>query len=254
MILNGYKMTDEHKRKISLALIGRKNPKISLAKMGHSVSEETRRKISLAKKGVPSPTKGRKFPPEFGAKISARLKGRVGTNKGKTFSAEARANMSKARKGHSGPNKGKTFSPEYRAKLREAHLGQVAWNKGLKGVQKSWNKGKPSPWMKGEKNCRWKGGVTAAHRLERASIQAREWREAVLARDAFTCQHCGQIGGKLQADHIRIWAHHPELRFDVSNGQTLCKSCHSRKTSTDMKEYWVTTFSKQSVQVSAMKP
>jgi 5-methylcytosine-specific restriction endonuclease McrA len=35
----------------------------------------------------------------------------------------------------------------------------------------------------------------------------------------------------LQADHIKPFAHHPELRFDVNNGRTLCVPCH-RKTDT----------------------
>ena len=167
------------------------------------------------------------------------------------MSEESKAKMRIARARHSGPNKGKTFSVEYREKLRLAHLGQPAWNKGLKGVVVAWNKGKPAPWVQGHKNPRWKGGITSQNRLLRESIQCREWREAVFARDAYTCQHCGQVGGKIQADHIRIWAHHPELRFDVNNGQTLCRSCHSRKTSTDMKEYWMTHFAQHPVNVSA---
>jgi hypothetical protein len=35
-------------------------------------------------------------------------------------------------------------------------------------------------------------------------------------------------GGKLNADHIKSWAHYPELRFDTSNGRTLCLSCHHK--------------------------
>lgn len=161
-----------------------------------------------------------------------------------TMSDESKAKMRIARARHSGSNKGKTFSPEYRAKLREAHLGQVAWNKGLKGAQDAWNKGKPATWVIGAKNPRWKGGITSTNRLLRESIDAREWREAVFIRDHFTCQSCGQIGGKLQADHIRLWSKHPELCFDVNNGQTLCKPCHRSKTSDDLKEHWVNQYPK----------
>ena len=57
-------------------------------------------------------------------------------------------------------------------------------------------------------------------------FEYRLWREAVFARDAFTCQECGVVGGHLQADHIKAWALHPDLRYEVSNGRTLCRECH----------------------------
>ena len=55
----------------------------------------------------------------------------------------------------------------------------------------------------------------------------RLWREAVFKRDDYTCQNCGKRGGKLNADHIKLFALFPELRFKVSNGRTLCNApCH----------------------------
>ena len=36
-------------------------------------------------------------------------------------------------------------------------------------------------------------------------------------------------------DHIKPFAWFSDLRFDVSNGQTLCVDCHKWKTSMDMK-------------------
>ena len=61
------------------------------------------------------------------------------------------------------------------------------------------------------------------------------WRKKVFERDNYTCTQCGK-GGKLQAHHIKRWADYPELRFDVSNGQTLCVGCHS-KTEGFMRRY-----------------
>ena len=55
-----------------------------------------------------------------------------------------------------------------------------------------------------------------------------EWRKTIFQRDNYTCLHCGQIGGRLQADHIKSWAMYPELRFDINNGQTLCVDCHKK--------------------------
>lgn len=60
----------------------------------------------------------------------------------------------------------------------------------------------------------------------RNSQEYREWRAAVYERDHYTCQNCGQVGGTLNAHHIKSFARHPELRLDVNNGVTLCKSCH----------------------------
>ena len=55
------------------------------------------------------------------------------------------------------------------------------------------------------------------------------WRTAVYVRDKFTCRLCGsKHKRKLNAHHIRRWADHPHLRFEVSNGITLCYSCHQK--------------------------
>lgn len=62
--------------------------------------------------------------------------------------------------------------------------------------------------------------------LLRGSAAYREWRSAVFARDDYTCQLCNNRGGFLHADHIKSFAHHPESRFDLTNGRTLCVACH----------------------------
>jgi 5-methylcytosine-specific restriction endonuclease McrA len=53
-----------------------------------------------------------------------------------------------------------------------------------------------------------------------------EWRKTVFERDDYTCQHCQQRGGALQAHHIRSWSKYPDLRYEVENGVTLCIACH----------------------------
>lgn len=69
---------------------------------------------------------------------------------------------------------------------------------------------------------------TSRSELDRKSPRYRRWRLAVFERDNFTCQHCGVRGVRLHADHIKSWARHPELRYDVSNGRTLCVPCHMK--------------------------
>ena len=57
----------------------------------------------------------------------------------------------------------------------------------------------------------------------------KEFRKQVLRRDNYFCQwpNCGSTRN-LCVHHIRTWADHPNLRFNVSNGITLCKNCHNR--------------------------
>lgn len=54
----------------------------------------------------------------------------------------------------------------------------------------------------------------------------KEWRTAVYERDQYTCQCCRKVGARLNAHHILNYATHKELRTVLSNGVTLCKSCH----------------------------
>lgn len=51
------------------------------------------------------------------------------------------------------------------------------------------------------------------------------WKKAVFARDGGCCQDCGALE-HLNAHHIKPWSRFPDLRFDLSNGMTLCDECH----------------------------
>jgi hypothetical protein len=65
------------------------------------------------------------------------------------------------------------------------------------------------------------------------SYQYAEWRTAVFTRDDYTCQDCDQIGGRLNAHHLKPWADYPELRYELSNGVTLCYECHKQRHASD---------------------
>lgn len=78
----------------------------------------------------------------------------------------------------------------------------------------------------GDKNPGWKGGISRENRRLRASKKFRDWRLSVFERDDYTCQQCGERGGYLEPHHIEPFAYYPSLRFNLSNGLTLCKSCH----------------------------
>lgn len=53
-----------------------------------------------------------------------------------------------------------------------------------------------------------------------------DWRKSVFEKDNYTCQVCGKIGGIIFPHHIRLWSIYPELRYNINNGITVCKTCH----------------------------
>lgn len=87
---------------------------------------------------------------------------------------------------------------------------------------------KQCEYVSGEKSSTWKGGTSSESELVRSSKEYRRWREAVFARDNYTCQKCGDNkGGNLNAHHIVNFSENKKLRFELSNGITLCNKCHS---------------------------
>jgi len=91
----------------------------------------------------------------------------------------------------------------------------------------SWIKGDHEVFA-GDKNPCWRGGVTPINKKIRNSDEYISWRKKVFERDNFTCQECGQHGGELHSHHIKSFSYYQELRFELSNGKTLCKNCHTK--------------------------
>lgn len=57
--------------------------------------------------------------------------------------------------------------------------------------------------------------------------QYEDFRKEVLKRDGRICKMPGCNSRKnLHVHHIRTWAKASSLRYDTSNGITLCKNCH----------------------------
>jgi len=191
---------------------------------GHKFSEETLQKMSNSKKGI----------------VPKNMK-IIGWNKGKTFSEEHKRKMSESQKGISRPyaklKKGLKMSDDSKMKMSISAKGKrltedtkkkiaVAVKKRMSSVEVRLGL---SEKLKGERNHNWKGGITSENHKIRESIEYRLWREAVFARDNFTCQECRVRGCKLEAHHIKHFAFFPELRMAIDNGFTLCKGCHKNK-------------------------
>ena len=73
----------------------------------------------------------------------------------------------------------------------------------------------------------------------RKSIIYKLWRETVYKRDDWTCQKCGARSGNgheviLEAHHEKSYTKYPALRFEPSNGITLCRLCHRKISSQQM--------------------
>jgi hypothetical protein len=114
------------------------------------------------------------------------------------------------------------MTDEIKEKLRNAQLGR---KHTAEHTEKS--RQKMIGLLVGSKNPNWKNGATPLQKLIRESREMKLWKLEVFERDRYTCQECGdKSGGNLQANHIKRFATHPELRFELTNGITLCKKCH----------------------------
>lgn len=213
-------LSEDHKRNISAALKGREfsylhRKRIGAALMGQVFSESRRKAISERQKGRRSPMKGRKFSPE---QVEKSRRAHIGFR-------------------HSDESKEKIKQANVRTQAYRRLLGHT-WNKGKKGLYcpstetrlkisralklRGWIPNRPC----GDKHYHWKGGITKKNLAIRASFEMRQWRRAVFERDDFTYVMCGKRGVTIHADHIKPFAFFPDLRFDITNGRTLCVPCH----------------------------
>ena len=100
----------------------------------------------------------------------------------------------------------------------------------------------------------WQGGLTSLKELIRHLPESIQWRTTIFKRDNYTCQECKQIGGKLEAHHIKemykllreflkkyslfspVEDKETLVRLAITykpfwrlkNGRTLCMKCHKR--------------------------
>lgn len=88
--------------------------------------------------------------------------------------------------------------------------------------------GKKRPEMTGINNWKWKGNQSEQalkHRL-RGSLDWKQWRSSIFARDNFSCIDCGAHGVYLEPHHVIPLKKTLSRAFDITNGITLCRPCH----------------------------
>lgn len=80
----------------------------------------------------------------------------------------------------------------------------------------------------GENNPKYNPNLSDEERIDnRDTLENVVWRRAVFEKNDFTCQRCGTKGDSLQAHHLNGYNWCLEGRFDINNGITLCKKCHT---------------------------
>ncbi len=201
-----YKRSKEVRRKMSIAHTGKKNPKSSQTKLGHSVSIEARKRISnnLKRYYINHP--------EYREKLIEQLTGRI-------KSKETRRKLSIAGKKRAA--KGNYHSKESIRKIKEARSKQVFSDEARL---------KMSLAQRGEKSWKWKGGMSSELQERLRSFEWIKTRRMVCKRDNQTCRICGyKAGGKLKLHVHHIVPYRISHDDSLENLITLCQTCHTKE-------------------------
>ena len=120
-------------------------------------------------------------------------------------------------KGHKGYWSGKkmpTRTEEHKRKIAESHMGEK----------------NPAYGKIGELNPRYIKDRTLLKKTDhRANSANWEWKRKCKIRDENKCRIADDnCKGQLEVHHILSYKDHPELRYEINNGITLCHFHHPR--------------------------
>jgi 5-methylcytosine-specific restriction endonuclease McrA len=115
-----------------------------------------------------------------------------------------------------------------RANMSAGQLGRDKSTFNVSGLElgREINRTLPRTWAMGEKNNRWRGGVSKEAGKAYHTAEYKAWRKAVFERDNYTCQICGTRGVKLHAHHLMPRSVLPDKTLDPNNGIAVCVPCH----------------------------
>ena len=80
--------------------------------------------------------------------------------------------------------------------------------------------------LQGETNPNYRPDLPLEERNGKRGYPIERWALAVKRRDNFTCQVCGSKE-KLVAHHLNSYASAKDKRYDIENGVTMCRDCHT---------------------------
>lgn len=80
---------------------------------------------------------------------------------------------------------------------------------------------------RGDKHYNWNPNLTDEDRSDRRTVEYLSWVKSVYKRDGYKCVVCNKKVRKLEAHHLNCWSHFPEQRYNIENGTTVCRKCHT---------------------------
>lgn len=127
-------------------------------------------------------------------------------------------------------NTGRKLSEKTKRKISHALKGRIPKNLNFLHNDLS-IRDKLSKARTGENNPRWiKDRTQLVKKQIRNDYAYQDWRKQVWTRDNWKCRIADEnCGGRMEAHHILGWKSHPELRYQINNGITLCHSHHPHK-------------------------
>lgn len=123
------------------------------------------------------------------------------------------------------------MSEKMRGNTNGFSVGKPSPRKGVKSTKPSWRKGKKFPEFSGVNHPNWIADRSKVKlELDRGGPLHKQWSRSVKSRDNWRCKIDNtDCEGKVVAHHVLSWRNHPELRYILNNGITLCHAHHPRK-------------------------
>lgn len=152
-----------------------------------------------------------------------KIKKRTSWNKGRSHTQEEKQKISDGMK-KSDKYKNSIKNPERGKKISKSKKGKIPY------IMTDEIRKKMSDGRRGEKSpCYIKDRTLIKHQTDRNNPEYKQWRMKVYIRDNYKCKINNlDCHGRLEAHHILGFTDHPDLRYDVNNGITLCHVHHPR--------------------------